>query len=212
MPGYNADGNVTDITLQSVVVQNWDNTISTIPIKSLIADSFVNWRGMSESGGRRIKKSIGIDQRSVRFLTEPEMRKLARIPLLHDYMEKRLREVEEYNRSHGIEAEDHVSGRHLTNLGTFRAYTDRYLHYIPVISKELTCMVRYTTNNENGIQMEIYCFSSDKKWEHYETIQADIIDHLLAILPEFGLKVFQNPSGADMEAIAASLKGSATLA
>jgi miniconductance mechanosensitive channel len=207
MPAYNADGTVTDITLQSVKVQNWDNTISTIPIYQLISDSFINWRGMSESGARRIERSIYIDQRSVRFLTREEIERLSKILLLEDYMKKTLAEVIEYNKAHNIPADDDITGKRLTNLGTFRAYTDAYLHSLPQAAPGMTNMVRYLQPNENGLQMEIYLFSADTVWEHYEAIQADIIDHLLAILPEFGLKVFQNPSGADIAALADAIRG-----
>jgi miniconductance mechanosensitive channel len=202
MPSYGADGNVTDVTLQSVVVQNWDNTISTIPIYSLISSSFKNWRGMSDGGGRRIKRSIYIDMRSVRFLRQDEIQHLASLPPLTAYMQAKLADITTYNRANNIPDDDYVSGRHLTNLGTYRAYTDAYLKALPIAAKGMTNMVRYLAPDGNGLQMEIYLFSADKKWENYEGIQADIIDHLLAILPEFGLKVFQNPSGSDLALIA----------
>jgi miniconductance mechanosensitive channel len=202
MPSYNADGNVIDITLQSVEVQNWDNTISTIPIYSLITGSFKNWRGMSESGGRRIKRSIYIDMRSVRFLSKEEIEYFSTVPLLSAYINGKIAEITDFNRANNIPDDDYVSGRHLTNLGTYRAYTDAYLHAHPMAAPNMTNMVRYLAPDGNGLQMEIYLFSADKKWENYEGIQADIIDHLLAILPEFRLKVFQNPSGSDFELLA----------
>jgi miniconductance mechanosensitive channel len=205
MPAYNADGDVIDITLQSVKVQNWDKTITTIPIYALVSDSFKNWRGMSESGGRRIKRSIYIDMRSARFLGMEEITRLSALPLLAEYMKNKLAEITEYNRSRGIPDDDYVSGRHLTNLGTYRAYTEAYLKSLPQAAKNMTNMARYLQPNENGLQMEIYLFSADTAWVNYECIQADIIDHLLAILPEFGLKVFQNPSGGDLQMIAEKL-------
>jgi miniconductance mechanosensitive channel len=206
MPTYNADGSVIDITLQSVSVQNWDNTISTIPIYSLLTNSFKNWRGMSESGGRRIMRSIYIDQRSVRFISKEEFERYSKMPHLARYMKEKREEIVKYNEENNIDPEDYVTGRHMTNLGTFRAYTANYLQQLPEAAKGMTNMVRYLQSNENGIQVQIYLFSADKVWEHYESIQADIIDHLLAVLPEFDLKVFQNPSGYDMEMIAENLK------
>jgi miniconductance mechanosensitive channel len=205
MPAYNADGAVTDITLQSVYVQNWDNTITTIPIYALVSDSFKNWRGMTESGGRRIKRSISLDMRSVHFLSKEEIEGLSRLAPLAKYMQDKLTEITEHNRSLNIPENDYVSGRHLTNLGTYRAYTEAYLKALPVAAKDMTNMVRYLQPDENGLQMELYLFCTDKVWVNYERIQADIIDHLLAILPEFGLKVFQNPSGSDLQLIAERL-------
>ncbi len=202
MPSYNADGSVIDITLQSVKVRNWDNTISTIPIYALVSDSFKNWRGMSDSGGRRIKCSIQIDKRSVSFLTADQIERLGRIRLLSDYMKNKIAEITEFNKSNGIAEGDYVSGRNLTNLGTYRAYTEAYLHSLPKISSTMTNMVRYLPPDEKGLRMEIYLFSSDTNWVNYERIQADIIDHLLATLPEFNLKVYQEPSGNDLEMIA----------
>ncbi|MDR2783551.1 MAG: mechanosensitive ion channel family protein [Treponema sp.] len=209
MPAYNADGDVIDITLQSVKVQNWDKTITTIPIYALVSDSFKNWRGMSESGGRRIKRSISIDMRSVRFLTTEEITRLSALPPLAEYMKNKLAEITEYNRSLNIAEDDYISGKHLTNIGTYRAYTEAYLQALPQAAKNMSNMVRYLQPNENGLQMEIYLFSADKIWVNYERIQADIIDHLLALLPEFGLKVFQNPSGGDVQMIAEKLGAAA---
>jgi len=201
MPSYNTDGNVIDITLQSVKVRNWDNTISTIPIYALVSDSFKNWRGMSESGARRIKRSISIDMRSVHFLSREEIEKLSKIKLIKKYMEDKLAEVSEYNRACGIPEDDYVSGRRLTNLGTFRAYAQIYLESVKEAAKGMTNMVRYLQPDENGLQVEFYFFSSDTVWENYENIQADIIDHLLAVLEEFDLRVFQNLCGSDLQAL-----------
>ncbi|MDR0562998.1 MAG: mechanosensitive ion channel family protein [Spirochaetaceae bacterium] len=205
MPNYNADGFVIDMNLQSVKVKNWDNTITSIPIYALISGSFKNWRGMSESDGRRIKRSLYIDMRSVRFLTQEEIETLSKIPALSEYMRTKMEEITAHNRSLNIPDQDYVSGRHLTNLGTYRAYTEIYLKNLPYAAKNLTNMVRYLQPDENGIQMELYLFCADKVWINYERIQADIIDHLLAIMPQFGLRVFQNPSGSDFQLIAEML-------
>jgi miniconductance mechanosensitive channel len=205
MPNYNADGEVIDISLHSVKVQNWDNTISSIPIYALISGSFKNWRGMSDSEGRRIKRSLYIDMRSVRFLTQEEIEALSKIPALADYMRTKLEEISAHNRGLHLSETDYVSGRHLTNLGTYRAYTEIYLKNLPWTAKNLTNMVRYLQPDENGLQMELYLFCADKVWVNYERIQADIIDHLLAIMPQFSLRVFQNPSGSDLQLIAEKL-------
>jgi len=209
MPAHNADGNVIDITLQSVKVQNWDKTITTVPIYALVSGSFKNWRGMSESGGRRIKRSIYIDMHSVRFLTNEQTEKLSTLPLLADYMKTKLEETTNHNKTRGIAEDDPVSGHHLTNIGVYRAYTEAYLQAHPFAARDMINMVRYLQPTENGLQMELYLFSADKVWVNYERIQADIIEHLLAIMPEFGLKVFQNPSGSDVRMIAGRLNGGA---
>jgi miniconductance mechanosensitive channel len=207
MENYNADGFVIDVNLHSVKVRNWDNTITSIPIYGLISGSFKNWRGMSESEGRRIKRSLHLDMRSVRFLTSEEIEKLAKIPLLAEYMRTKIEEITAYNRELNISEQDYVSGRRLTNLGTYRAYTELYLRNLPDTAKNLTNMVRYLQPDEKGLQMELYLFCADKVWVNYERIQADILDHLLAIMPYFGLRVFQNPSGNDVQLIAENLKG-----
>jgi miniconductance mechanosensitive channel len=206
VPSANADGSVIDITLQSVVVQNWDNTYCTIPVYNLVSNPFVNWRGMSETGGRRIKRSLYLDQNSVRFLANDEIQRLSALPLLKEYMDRKLPEISAYNKQHDIPETDYVSGRHLTNMGTYRAYVAAYLKALPDAHTNMTNMVRYLQPDQNGLQMEIYLFSSDTRWVEYEGIQADIIDHLLAVLPEFGLRVFQNPSGADLGALAEAIK------
>lgn len=209
MPKYDADGTVIDVTLQSVKVKNWDNTVTAIPIYALVSDSFKNWRGMSDSEGRRIKRAIYLDARSVRFLTAQEIRRLSDIPALSAYMGEKLSEITAHNRERGILEDDYVSGRHLTNLGTYRAYTELYLKSLPQTAKTLTIMARYLQPTESGIPLELYLFSADKTWVNYEHIQADIMDHLLAIMPQFGLRVFQQPSGSDLERIADQLKASA---
>jgi miniconductance mechanosensitive channel len=205
MPKYGADGSVVDITLQTIKVQNWDMTITSIPIYALTSDSFKNWRGMSESGGRRIKRSISIDMRSVRFCTEEMTSRFRRYHQLSDYIERKEREILEYNRVHGIEEGDMVSGRRMTNLGTFRAYIAEYLKGHPAIHKDMTFLIRQLPSGPTGVPIEIYVFSSDQAWANYEAIQADIFDHLLAVAPEFGLRVFQEPSGWDLGQIAGAL-------
>jgi len=205
MPNYGADGDVIDISLQTIKVQNWDKTISSIPIYALISDSFKNWRGMAESGGRRIKRSVSIDMRSVRFLTQEDIERFRRFSRLRSYLEAKLSEVESYNREHGIDTADSVSGRRLTNLGTFRAYVAAYLRDHPQIHNDMTFLVRHLPPGPTGIPVEIYVFSRDQAWANYEGIQADIFDHLLAVLPEFDLRVFQEPSGWDIETAALRL-------
>ncbi len=205
MPRYDADGDVIDITLQSVKVQNWDKTITTIPIYSLVSDSFRNWRGMSESGGRRIKRSISIDMRTVRFCSPQLVERLRRYNLIRDYVDARTQEISRYNQEHGLSDTDLLSARRMTNLGTFRAYVAAYLRSHSSINQEMTFLVRHLQPGPTGIPLEIYVFSSDKAWANYESIQADIMDHLLAVLPEFELAVFQEPSGLDVQGLAEAL-------
>lgn len=197
MPSHNADGTVIEITLNTVKVQNWDKTISTIPTYSLVSESFGNWRGMEESGGRRIKRHINIDMRSVKFCTPEMLEKFRKILYLNTYIDQRLKEIEEYNQSINIDPDIVVNGRRMTNLGTFRKYLEYYLHHHPKIHQDLTLLVRHLQPTETGIPIEIYAFSNDQAWANYESIQADIFDHILAVLPEFELTVFQNPSGND---------------
>lgn len=198
MPKYDADGDVVDISLVTVSVQNWDKTITVIPSYALISEGFRNWRGMSESGGRRIRRSIIIDMRSVQFCDQPMIEKLQKVFLLRDYLASKTKEIADYNRSHHFDASVPVNGRRLTNLGTFRAYVLAYLRNHPKISREMTLLVRHLQPTENGIPLEVYVFCNDIAWAHYEEVQADIMDHLLSVLPFFGLQVFQNPSGADI--------------
>ena len=208
MPKYGADGDVIDVTLQSVKVQNWDKTITTIPIYALVSDSFRNWRGMSESGGRRIKRSISIDLNSVRFCTPEMVDRFKRYSLIKEYVESREREIADHNQAHGLDEADLVSSRRMTNLGTFRAYVAAYLKVNPKIHKDMTFLVRHLPPGPSGIPIEIYVFSNDQAWVNYEAIQADIFDHLLAVIPEFGLRVFQQPSGGDIDRLSASLVSS----
>lgn len=211
MPKYDADGDVIDITLQSIKVQNWDKTITTIPIYALVSDSFRNWRGMTESGGRRIKRAVSIDMRSVRFLEESDLARLKRYRRIRPYLEEREAEIDAYNREQGIDTEDSVSGRRMTNLGVFRAYVQAYLREHPLIRNDMTFLVRHLPPGPTGIPIEIYVFSADQRWASYEALQADIFDHLLAAIPEFGLRVFQEPAGSDLQIIADALRPAVTV-
>ncbi len=201
MPKYGADGTVIEVTLNTVKVRNWDNTITTIPPYALVSDSFQNWRGMQESGGRRIKRSIRIDMNSVKFCTPEMLAKYRKIQLLKDYIEETEKVVEEYNKEHGIDNSVLVNGRRQTNLGVFRAYLTNYLKSLPAVNQDLTCMVRQLQPTEQGIPLELYFFSAIKAWIPYEGVQADVFDHVLAIIPEFDLHVFQNPTGEDFRAL-----------
>lgn len=198
MPKYNADGDVIEISLNTVKVHNWDKTVTMVPSYAFISDSFKNWRGMRETGGRRIKRSIYIDVSSIKFCTDDMIEQFRKIHYLTDYIEEREREIEAYNRENNIDPTSKVNGRRMTNIGTYRKYIENYLANHPMIHKELISMVRQLAPGEHGLPLEIYCFTSDVRWVPYEAIQADIFDHILAVAPEFGLRVFQNPSGADM--------------
>jgi len=198
MPQFGADGEVMDFSLTTVKVRNWDKTITTIPAYALISQSFRNWRGMEESGGRRIKRSIIIDMNSIRFCDDALLSRLSRIQLISGFIDERNREIETYNREKGISKDSMVNGRHMTNLGVFRIYTEKYLHNNPKIHKDMTFMVRQLQPTDKGIPIEIYVFSNDQRWTHYEAIQADIFDHLLAAINEFDLRVFQSPAGTDL--------------
>jgi len=198
MPEYGTDGSVVDMALHTVKVQNWDNTITTIPTYKLIEDSFKNWRGMSDSGGRRIKRSILIDQSSIRFCDDEMIEKFEKIQMLNEYVRCKKAELDAYNKEHGIDTSQVVNGRRMTNVGTFRAYVIAYLRNHPKIRQDLTFLVRQLAPTPEGLPLEIYVFSNDIVWANYEAIQADIFDHILAVVPEFGLRVFQKPSGHDL--------------
>jgi miniconductance mechanosensitive channel len=197
MPKYNADGDVIDIGLNVVKVQNWDKTIATIPTYALVSESFNNWKGMEESGGRRIKRSINIDMNSVGFLDNEMIEKYKKIRVLKDYLEQKEKEIEEFNKKVGADTSNRINGRRLTNIGTFRHYLELYLKNHPQIHQDMTFLVRHLQPTEKGIPIEIYVFSKDQAWANYEAIQADIFDHIMAVIPEFGLRVFQNPTGQD---------------
>jgi miniconductance mechanosensitive channel len=206
MPKYGADGDVIEVTVNTVKVRNWDKTISTIPTYSLISDSFKNWRGMSESGGRRIKRSICIDMNTACFADEVMLERFRRMELLKDYVEKTQHEIDSENTERGIDlSATVVNGRRQTNLGIFRAYLVEYLRNHPKIHTGMTFLVRHLQPTPQGLPIEIYVFSSDKAWANYESIQADIFDHILAAIPEFGLRVYQQPSGADVSALAGGM-------
>jgi miniconductance mechanosensitive channel len=204
MPKYGADGDVMEVTLTTVKVRNFDKTVTTIPTYALISDSFKNWRGMTESGGRRIKRSLYIDVNSVRFCTPDMIEKFSGIKFLRAYIEKKQEELAAYNDEQGIDDAILVNGRRMTNIGTFRAYLLCYLRNHPKIHNDMTFLVRQLQPTEMGLPLEIYVFSNDQEWASYEAIQADIFDHLFAAMPEFGLRPFQSPTGADIAGLASA--------
>lgn len=204
MPKYSADGDVLEIGLHQVKVQNWDKTITVIPTYAFMSDSFKNWRGMSESGGRRIKRSISIDMNSVRFLNDDDLQKLQRIEYIGEYLASKKEEVGKWNSEQQFDNESLVNGRRLTNLGTFRIYLENYLRNHAEIRKDMTFLVRQLEAGKDGLPIQIYVFSAEQRWAHYEGIMGDIFDHIIAVIPEFGLRVFQSPSGADLQALAAA--------
>ena len=195
----NADGVVTDIGLTTVKVQNWDNTITTIPTYSLITDPFTNWRGMSDSGGRRISRSFVIDADSVQFCTPEMLTRFKQFQLVSRYVTDKEAEIEKYNKENNVDTSSLVNGRRQTNLGIFRAYLKQYLVNNPNINQELTVMVRQKAPTEFGIPIEIYCFSANKEWIAYEDIQSDIFDHVYAVITKFDLRVYQKPSSYSIE-------------
>ncbi len=207
MPQLNADGDVIDIALHTVKIQNWDKTITTVPTKRFISDSFKNWRGMQESGGRRIKRSLLIDQHSIHFLSKEELEHLKRFNLLDGYFDNKINELNKWNEAYVRSSSgDSLDSRRLTNIGSFRAYVEHYLRNNPGIHQSgMTLMVRQLSPTPEGLPIEIYCFTTTTAWTAYEGIQSDIFDHLLAIAPEFNLRVYQAPSGADMRALGQQL-------
>ena len=208
MPKYGADGDVMEITLNTVKVQNWDKTITTIPTYALISNSFKNWRGMNDSGGRRMKRSIHVDVNSIQFSTPEMIEKFSKIEVLRDYIEKKQEELRDHNQQKGIDESVLVNGRRMTNVGTFRAYLIEYLRRHPKIHNEMTFLVRQLQPTDKGLPIEIYVFSNDQRWVQYEDVQADIFDHIFASLPEFGLRPFQNATGHDITAVAEGLRAS----
>jgi miniconductance mechanosensitive channel len=201
MPGAGADGHVIDVSLTTVKVRNWDKTITTIPSYDLISKSFKNWRGMFDSGGRRIKRAIYLDMRSIHFLNEEQIRRMMRIRRLKDYLSRKVAEVQKSNQAFGDDLEALCNGRRLTNIGTFRAYCEAYLREHSLIHKDMILLVRQLAPTEHGLPLEIYAFTTDTSWVAHESIQADIFDHLLSVLSEFDLRVFQQPSGSDVLAL-----------
>lgn len=201
VPQFGADGDVVDVELHTVKVQNWDKTITTIPTHRLISDSFKNWRGMSASGGRRIKRSLYVDASSIHFLSPEELDRCKRFLLLEEYLGGKEGDLAKYNQElKGLSVQERdaaVNMRRLTNIGTFRAYTWRYLNQHPQIRKDMTLLVRQLQPGPQGLPIELYCFTNTTAWNDYEDIQADIFDHLMAIVPEFGLRLFQQPAGTE---------------
>jgi miniconductance mechanosensitive channel len=206
MPSHNADGDVEQIGLTTVKVRNWDKTITTIPTYALITESFKNWRGMSEGGGRRIKRSLLVDVSSIRLCDQAMLKSFGEIEHIGAHIRKKEAEVDAWNEEHGvIDDPNRVNGRRLTNVGSFRAYIEAYLRNHPDISQEMTLLVRQLAPTGEGLPIELYCFSTNKNWAAYEGIQSDIFDHLLAVAPEFDLRVFQHPSGVDVREALQSL-------
>lgn len=202
MPKYGADGDVLDVALTTVKVQNWDKTITTIPTYALISNSFKNWRGMQESGGRRIKRSVYIDVNTIKLCTEEMLGRFSKIQYISEYIERKKDEVTAYNEASHVDETSAVNGRRLSNVGTFRAYVIAYLKNHPMINQDMTFLVRQLAPTEHGLPLEIYVFCKDKVWANYEAIQADIFDHILAVVPEFDLRVFQHPTGSDFKEFA----------
>ncbi len=202
MPQYDADGDVIDIGLTTVKVQNWDKTVTSVPTYALISESFKNWRGMSEAGGRRIKRSFFVDTKSICFLTDELLGRMKRIQILAPYLEARSSEVSSYNSQQNADSSSPVNGRHLTNIGTFRAYLTAYLRAHPGIHQGMTLMVRQGAPGATGLPLELYAFTNTTDWVEYERIQADIFDHLFAVLPEFELRAHEAPTGHDMRGMA----------
>jgi miniconductance mechanosensitive channel len=198
IPGRGVDGDVVDMTLYTIKVQNFDKTIVTVPTYALMQESFQNWTGMTESGGRRIKRSIRIDMKSIRFLDEELKKKLYRIQILRPYMDAKEAEINKYNAENGIDDSCLVNGRRMTNIGTFRAYAQAYLSNHPMVNTDMTFMVRHLPPDEKGLPLEVYVFSKRKEWVIYESVQSDIFDHLLAVVKDFDLRIFEYPTGEDM--------------
>ncbi len=208
MPKYGADGDVIDIGLTTVKVRNWDKTITTVPTYALISDPVKNWRGMSEIGGRRIKRSISLDMQTFRFVDQELLDKLLTFRRLRGHLQRKLAEIDEHNRNHNEDLKALANGRRLTNVGCFRAYVTEYLKEHPQIRQDMTFLVRQLQPTSTGLPLEIYVFSADTRWAYYEGIQADIFDHLLTVLPEFGLRVYQSPSSLDVSRLGEALSAS----
>ncbi len=204
MPAYGANGTVLDITLHTVKVKNFNNTITTIPTYALISEPFNNWRAMEESGGRRIKRSVYIDMTSIKFCTEEMLERFGQIRHINKYIQDKRLEIDEYNRINNIDTSIIVNGRHLTNIGTFRAYIEQYLKNHPKVHKSMTLLVRQLQPTENGLPIEVYFFAKNTDWISYEAIQSDVFDHILAIIPEFDLRISQSPTGFDLRSIKVS--------
>ena len=202
VPKHNADGTVIDITLNTVKVQNWDKTIATIPTYALVSESFSNWKGMEESGGRRIKRSVLIDVNTIKFCDEEMLGRFEKFDLIRGYVREKEKELREYNKGKNLSDEDKISGRHQTNVGIFRKYLEVYLRQHPNVHQDMTFLVRQLQPTSEGLPIEIYVFSNQQEWAKYEAVQADIFDHVMAVIPEFELRVFQQLSGTDISRIA----------
>lgn len=201
MPSHGADGDVKEITLYTVKVENWDKTITTVPTYSMITESFKNWRGMTEAGGRRIKRTVQIDVSSVKFCTVEMLERFSKIQYINEYLERKTGEIQKYNQEHSVDSSSAANGRRLTNLGTFRAYLEAYLAHNPRIHHGMTELVRQMQPGEAGIPIEIYAFTATTNWNEYEAIQADVFDHVLAVVPEFDLRIYQKPTGYDLKGL-----------
>jgi len=201
MPSYSADGPLIELNLMTAKIQNWDKTITSVPTYALISSSVKNWEGMSEAGVRRIKRAMNFDVNSIHFIKNDDLDKFKQFDLLEDFIVKREEEIEEYNKSKVKNANSVVNIRRQTNIGVFRKYAELYLRNHKMISNEQTLMVRQLQSTEKGLPLEVYCFSTDTAWVNYEEIQSDIFDHLYAVANEFGLRVFQNPTGMDLLAL-----------
>ncbi|MFT5602635.1 MAG: miniconductance mechanosensitive channel [Flavobacteriales bacterium] len=197
MPNYGADGDVIAINLTTIKIQNWDKTVTTIPTYAFISESFKNWRGMAESGGRRIKRSLNIKISSIKFCTPEMLEQFKKVQLLTDYIDEQSKSIATYNSDNKIDKSSLINGRHLTNVGIFRVYAEAYVKSNPDINLNLTCMVRQLVPTETGLPIEIYTFSKRQEWEIYEGVMSDMFDHLIAAVPEFELEIFQNPTGTD---------------
>jgi len=201
VPNYGADGDVLEINLTTIKVQNFDLTITTIPTYAFISDSFTNWRGMSNSNGRRIKRAIYLKIDSIGFCDDDMLKRLCKIALVADYIQRRKEEIQAYNDSHKVDKSTLVNGRNMTNVGVFKAYIEAYLKANPNINNEMMVMVRQLPPSEKGLPLEIYAFSKDKNWKAYENIMSDIFDHVLSAVPYFDLEVFENPAGSDFRRV-----------
>jgi len=199
VPNYNADGDVLEINLTTIKVQNWDLTITTIPTYAFISDSFTNWRGMQKSGGRRIKRAIHIKIDTIRFCNESMIERFQKFELIADYLTERKEEIRKYNAANNVDVTSLVNGRNMTNIGVFKVYIENYLKANPNINGEMMIMVRQLPTSEFGLPLEIYAFSKDKRWKEYEYIMSDIFDHILAVAPNFDLEIFENPAGSDFK-------------
>jgi len=204
---YGADGDVMEINLTTVKVRNWDMTVTVVPSYALVSESFRNWRGMIESEGRRIKRHVNIKISSIRFCDEALFQKLRKLERIREYLDASAEEIDAYNSSHGVDQSNLVNGKHLTNIGIFRVYVQKYLEENPFINRDMMFMVRQLQATESGLPIEIYAFTTFKQVEQYEEVAADIFDHILATVPYFELEIFQNPSGSDMRMLRQGAQG-----